>query len=127
MSMGFGFRAKLEESDGKVAAYSYRTYDLSCEEGRQGFGAAELDGVLWVANDGDDLSCEVERYSRFAPEQSCLNVARSALSYPRCASWLRISSPRTSKRRHGHRLRARDVASLQVGRRHDVAQPRLRW
>ena len=36
MSMGFGFRAKLEESDGKVAAYSYRTYDLSCEEGRQG-------------------------------------------------------------------------------------------
>lgn len=72
MSMGFGFRAKLEESDGKVAAYSYRTYDLSCEEGRQGFGAAELDGVLWVANDGDDLSCEVERYSRFAPEQSCL-------------------------------------------------------
>ena len=46
MSMGFGFRAKLEESDGKVAAYSYRTYDLSCEEGRQGFGAAELDGVL---------------------------------------------------------------------------------
>ena len=73
MSMGFGFRAKLEESDGKVAAYSYRTYDLSCEEGRQGFGAAELDGVLWVANDGDDLSCEVERYSRFAPEQSPLN------------------------------------------------------
>ena len=85
MSMGFGFRAKLEESDGKVAAYSYRTYDLSREEGRQGFGAAELDGVLWVANDGDDLSCEVERYSRFAPEQSCLNqnrvtmVARSGL------------------------------------------------
>ena len=35
MSMGFGFRAKLEESDGKVAAYSYRTYDLSCEEGRR--------------------------------------------------------------------------------------------
>jgi hypothetical protein len=79
MSMGFGFRAKLEESDGKVAAYSYRTYDLSCEEGRQGFGAAELDGVLWVANDGDDLSCEVERYSRFAPEQSCLNMSRAAV------------------------------------------------
>ena len=66
MSMGFGFRAKLEESDGKVAAYSYRTYD-------------ELDGVLWVANDGDDLSCEVERYSRFAPEQSCLNMSRAAV------------------------------------------------
>ena len=62
MSMGFGFRAKLEESDGKVAAYSYRTYDLSCEEGRQGFGAAELDGVLWVA-----------------PEQSCLNMSRAAV------------------------------------------------
>ena len=72
MSMGFGFRAKLEESDGKTAVYSYRTYDLSCEEGRQGYGTAELDGVLWVAKDGDDLSCEVERYSRFAPEQSCL-------------------------------------------------------
>ena len=79
MSMGFGFRAKLEESDGKVAAYSYRTYDLSCEEGRQGFGAAELDGVLWVANDGDDLSCEVERYSRFAPEQSPLDLNRVAV------------------------------------------------
>lgn len=73
MNMGFGFRAKLEESDGKVAVYSYRTYDLSCEEGRRGFGAAELDDVLWVTNDGDDLSCEVERYSRFAPEQSPLN------------------------------------------------------
>ena len=72
-------KRKLEESDGKVAAYSYRTYDLSCEEGRQGFGAAELDGVLWVANDGDDLSCEVERYSRFAPEQSCLNMSRAAV------------------------------------------------
>ena len=68
------------ESDGKVAAYSYRTYDLSCEEGRQGFGAAELDGVLWVANDGDDLSCEVERYSRFAPEQSCLNQEGAAVA-----------------------------------------------
>lgn len=87
MSMGFGFRAKLEESDGKVAAYSYRTYDLSCEEERQGFGAADLDGVLWIANDRDDLSCEVERYSRFAPEQSPLNqegaavAARGGLEY----------------------------------------------
>ena len=98
MSMGFGFRAKLEESDGKVAAYSYRTYDLSCEEGRQGFGAAELDGVLWVANDGDDLSCEVERYSRFAPEQSPLNqdcVAVAALggSEHALVSTLRVVAP----------------------------------
>lgn len=72
MSMGFGFRAKLEESDGKAAVYRYRTYDLSYEEGRQGYGAVELDGVIWVTKDGDDLSCEVERYSRFAPERSHL-------------------------------------------------------
>ena len=54
-------------------------------------------------------------------------VARSALWYPRCASWLRILSLRMSKRRHGHLFRTRDVTSLQVRRRHDVIRPGFRW
>ena len=50
MSLGYGCRARLEASDWGSALYAFVAYDLNDAEydGRQGYWAEDLDGILRV-------------------------------------------------------------------------------
>lgn len=88
MSLGFGWQAHLALSDGKTAAYTYRTYDFSLPCYEDGYGIHEDDGLIWVTvTDGEELEIELEKASRYCS-------GRGGRLFNRCANCIRSSFER---------------------------------